>query len=169
MLYRGPDRPKVLFIAEAPGAVEVSLKKPLVGPAGKLFWRMIERVLDDVGTGLTVKDIGATNVIACFPASDEPRAPRGFRKPTQEEAKACQPRLYDTLINSDPEAVVLCGNVANQYAAPLVRSSLSVPSIKITHPSFWARSGGLESLPAQEARMALAPFLLQHFPTTVHA
>ena len=50
-----------MFVAEAPGANEDKAGIPFVGPAGKVF----DRLLAD--SGLTWDDIYMTNILKCHP------------------------------------------------------------------------------------------------------
>lgn len=61
--YRGCLSPKYLFVGESPGTSEHVLKKPFVGPAGKVLDAMI------VEAGLS--KVGFTNVIWCTPRDKE--------------------------------------------------------------------------------------------------
>ena len=65
----GLVKSKIFFIAEAPGADEVKLKKPLVGRAGKFFEAKILGA-----AGLKRSDVYITNSVLCRP-SDRNRTP----------------------------------------------------------------------------------------------
>ncbi len=69
---RGNRQAKLMFVAEAPGANEDKAGIPFVGPAGKVF----DRLLAD--SGLTWGDIYMTNIEIVPPGNRDP-APCGER------------------------------------------------------------------------------------------
>lgn len=97
---RGSRQAKLMFVAEAPGANEDKAGIPFVGPAGKVF----DRLLAD--SGLTWGDIYMTNILKCHPP--------GNRDPLPAEKEQCLPYLrYETVL-IHPKIIVCLGRVAAQ-------------------------------------------------------
>ena len=103
----GPDS-GLVFIGEAPWTEEVKEFKPFVGPAGKMF----TKILDDVGIDRQKTYI--TNTIQCLP--DERK--HGSKKPQPEEIEACSQRLLDELIIVNPKVIVTLGKTATDNLLP---------------------------------------------------
>ncbi len=62
----------IMFIGEAPGAVEDQTGRPFVGPAGKLLTDIIEK-----GMGLTRQDVYIANITKCRPPGQQGPTARG--------------------------------------------------------------------------------------------
>jgi uracil-DNA glycosylase len=100
----GPERARVLFLGEAPGAREDEGGEPFVGAAGRLFMRLLEP------TGLRREDIFITNVVACRPP--------GNRTPKRAEILAHTPWLEEQIRLVQPQIVVTLGRIALTYFIP---------------------------------------------------
>ncbi|MGC9325134.1 MAG: uracil-DNA glycosylase, partial [Desulfomonilia bacterium] len=72
----GDYRARIMFVGEAPGAVEDDTGKPFVGPAGRLLTDIIEK-----GMGLKRTDVYIANILKCRP-------PRN-RDPLPDEVNQC--------------------------------------------------------------------------------
>jgi DNA polymerase len=103
----GPARARVVFVGEQPGDSEDLEGRPFVGPAGKLF----DRVLDEAGVA---RDrVYVTNAVKHFRWT-----PRGKRrmhaKPGMREINACKPWLEAELAPIKPPMLVCLGATASQ-------------------------------------------------------
>ncbi|KKN32858.1 hypothetical protein LCGC14_0809760, partial [marine sediment metagenome] len=101
------DRPDIAFVAEAPGATEVEIKRPLVGKAG-LFLR---KLLKDLG--IDAKRCYFTNTCLC--------RPDGNAKPKAESIEACKPRLMAELAAIRPRLIVTLGTTPTKGFAAYTR------------------------------------------------
>ena len=86
----------VMFIGEAPGAVEDKTGRPFVGPAGNLLTDIIEK-----GMGLKRQDVYIANILKCRPPDN--------RDPKPEEIIACIPYLQRQIELINPEIIVALG------------------------------------------------------------
>lgn len=122
VVWRGRLDADVLFVGEAPGADEDRLGRPFVGRSGKLLDRWIAEL--GLGDAWCI-----TNVVRC--------RPEGNRKPRLAEAEACWKHLQAFVGFVRPKAVVAVGRTAQRF---LERKG--VPHLRLTHPSYYVRSGG---------------------------
>ena len=111
----------VVFITEAPtrfddfdGEFRVS----------EYFRAMLDRI-PDIRWAIT-------SVLACRPIDFKGQG--RTRQPTQEEIKACRPRLKRTIRMLDPRGLVLWGALPKR-----VFEKTSLPSLKMRHPNYLAR------------------------------
>jgi len=88
----------VLVVGEAPGATEVQMGQPFVGPSGQL--------LDHIAryAGIDPASIGRTNAVLCRPA--------GNADPPDSAVTACAPRLAHEINSVSPHVIVPMGNIA---------------------------------------------------------
>jgi uracil-DNA glycosylase family 4 len=70
----GPTRPRLMFVGEAPGAREASLRRPFVGASGKFLDELLASV------GIDRSEVFITNVVKY--------RPRQNRNPTDAECQA---------------------------------------------------------------------------------
>lgn len=96
----------IMFVAEAPGADEDQEGIPLVGRAGQLFDRLLERA------GLQREDVYVTNVVKCRP-------PKNSLREYPAAIHTC-PGLWLTkeLEMIDPQVLVVMGATAGQLYFP---------------------------------------------------
>lgn len=85
----------IMFIGEAPGAVEDMTGIPFVGRSGKL----LREVMDDVG--MDPQDVYITNIVKCKPPDN--------RTPTAREIRICKRYLLDEIEYIDPRLIVFVG------------------------------------------------------------
>lgn len=108
---RGTIPCDVLFIGEAPGASEDVLRKPFIGPAGKL---LDDLIFDATGI-LTQKQVGTriafTNLVICLPDSVEGK----IQPPNEIAVKACAPRLVEFITLCEPSIVILTGKLTTEW------------------------------------------------------
>lgn len=95
----GARRPEVLFVGEAPGAIEDQTGRPFVGPAGQL----LDRILDGA-MGYRREDVYIANINKCRPP--------GNRDPEPDEVAACLPILKLQIALLRPKVIVALGRVA---------------------------------------------------------
>lgn len=148
---RGAEKGRVdvLLIGEAPGETEDVLGKPFVGPSGKLLTKLLD-------TAERIAEVGKlryaiTNTVACRPCDDR-HAPN--RPPTKAEVEACRPRLLAEVKQADPFRVILVGAIARDALGKMFPTAL-----KIVHPAFILRNGGMGSPYFKAAARDLAAFL----------
>lgn len=125
-LARGTLPCDVLFIGEAPGASEDAIGQPFVGPAGNLLNQVIDRALPQ-GTVYAM-----TNLVCCFPA--EAKA-RGDNEPSDDEIRACEPRLIEFVNIARPRLIVCVGRLSERW----IDHNDTVPCVDIDHPAYILR------------------------------
>ena len=103
-----PDSP-YLIVGEAPGAKELQLGQPFVGPAGQLLSRYL------VSAGIPEELCAFTNTTCCV---DLTRTPA---KPTPEDILACRPRLQEEINTSSAKLVIALGATASAELLPGMR------------------------------------------------
>jgi len=123
----------ILFIGEAPGKSEDLLSRPFIGPSGRIFREGIKRASERTGI---VPSYYITNTVGCRP-TDEYHGKN--REPMKEEIVSCFPRLRETERLVNPKRIVLLGQVAQYYCGSHFPNSL-----KLLHPSYLLRQGGIE-------------------------
>lgn len=97
----GNPKSRIMFVGEAPGAVEDKTGKPFVGPAGKLLTDIVEK-----GMGLKRSDIYIANILKCRPP--------GNRDPLPTEVTECMGFLKAQILAIRPEIIIALGRIAAQ-------------------------------------------------------
>ena len=97
----GSINAQVMFIGEAPGAVEDDTGRPFVGPAGKLLTDIIEK-----GMGLKRSDVYIANILKCRPPEN--------RDPNPAEITECIGNLREQIGIIQPRVMVVLGKIAAQ-------------------------------------------------------
>lgn len=100
VIMRGSEKPKVVFIGEAPGKNEDEAGIPFCGRAGKVLDGLINYM------DLDENEYAIINTVKCRPPNN--------RKPTQKELKTCIPFLLAQIEILDPNVIILLGNTAEQ-------------------------------------------------------
>jgi len=100
MPVRGKGKARVLFVAEAPGAMEDDEGDQFVGNSG----RELRKVLNGIGIDLD-KDCWKTNALTCYPG-------RGNPTPTNDQIEWCRPNLLRTIEKFKPVTIILMGGSA---------------------------------------------------------
>jgi uracil-DNA glycosylase len=90
----------LMFVGEAPGAMEDQQGLPFVGRAGKLLDELLLEV------GIQRADVFITNIICCRPP--------GNRDPLPDEIEACKPYLYRKIELIEPKIICTLGNFATK-------------------------------------------------------
>lgn len=104
----------IMFIGEAPGAVEDQTGRPFVGPAGKLLTDIIEK-----GMGLTRQDVYIANITKCRPP--------GNRDPLPEEIRECIGFLDEQIKVIEPKVIIALGKIAAQT---LLNTETSISALR---------------------------------------
>ena len=99
----------VLFIGEAPGALEDELVRPFVGRSGKLLRKSI------LGLGWREEDVYITNIVK--------RRPPENRDPTPREIEAYKPYLTRQIEIINPKLIVSLGRFSMNYFLPEAKIS----------------------------------------------
>lgn len=107
----GPQRARLMFVGEAPGAEEDRQGIPFVGRAGRLLTDIIEK-----GMGLARADVYIANVIKCRPPEN--------RDPTALEKALCTPFLERQIELVDPEVIVPLGRHASGHLLGTPQASM---------------------------------------------
>jgi uracil-DNA glycosylase family 4 len=94
----GSSDAKVMFIGEAPGALEDAKGRPFIGRSGKL----LRQVMDEVG--LDPSTVYITNVVKCRPPEN--------RTPSSAEIRSCLPNLMEEIYKVDPDLIVFVGRTS---------------------------------------------------------
>lgn len=136
----------VVFIGEAPGKAENNLGRPFIGRSGKILRTMLDdlRHMLEESSNVPPFTYYITNIIACIPWEND-QADTTFRKPTEEEAFLCRPRIDMILEKTQPKLVVLLGKVAEEFFRP-GSNGLGFTTLPLYHPSYIARQGGVKTL-----------------------
>ncbi|WP_135611169.1 uracil-DNA glycosylase [Methanococcoides sp. AM1] len=100
VIRKGSEKPKVLFIGEAPGKNEDETGVPFCGRAGKILDELIDYA------GLEDSDWAVINTIKCRPPKN--------RNPNKKELEACKPFLKRQIELLDPKLIILLGNTAEK-------------------------------------------------------
>ena len=132
----GNPRARVLFVGEAPGAVEDQTGRPFVGPAGQLLDRILAGAM-----GLQRQDVYIANINKCRPP--------GNREPEAQEVAACLPYLRRQIEILRPEVIVCLGRTAAQNLLGTTASTRAlrgstqehagIPVIVTWHPAYLLR------------------------------
>ncbi|WP_052402733.1 uracil-DNA glycosylase [Methanococcoides methylutens] len=128
VVRKGSDKPKVLFIGEAPGKNEDETGVPFCGRAGKILDELIDYA------GLEDRDWAVINTIKCRPPKN--------RNPNKKELEACKPFLNRQIELLDPKAIILLGNTAEKAFCPDRKLEWGIPEeinerivLKLYHPA----------------------------------
>jgi len=105
----GDPNCQVLFIGEAPGAVEDELVRPFVGRSGQLLRKNIREI------GWNESDVYITNIVK--------RRPPENRDPLPEEIAAYQPYLTRQINIISPKIIIPLGRFSTNYFLPEAKIS----------------------------------------------
>lgn len=123
VLHKGDTPCDVLFIGDAPGTSEDILGDPFVGPAGHLLDDLILEAKKLSGMKVST---GFTNLVACLPNNKEP---------TEEQIKACLPRLGEIINLSDSEIIVCVGKLSSKWIPKFFGYDHTKEFFEIAHPA----------------------------------
>lgn len=94
----GPEKAPLVIVGEAPGVVELRMKRPFVGPTGQLLNTVLQQA------GLKRKDIFITNAVICMPLP--PVIPKA------REINCCKERLLNEVRSRSPQVILALGRIA---------------------------------------------------------
>lgn len=94
----GNPAARIMFVGEAPGAVEDKTGRPFVGPSGKF----LESLLADIG--LRREDVFIANINRCRPPEN--------RDPRSDEIDACRPWMLSQIRIIQPKVICTLGRFA---------------------------------------------------------
>ena len=105
----GPIPSKIMFIGEAPGKMEVEMKKPFVGMAGKTF----EFYLNSIG--INRKDVRITNTCFFRPIKIK-KTSKGKESISNRTPKVSEINLFRNVLDEEiklvnPKLIVTLGNI----------------------------------------------------------
>ena len=129
----GNSDARIMFIGEAPGAVEDETGRPFVGPAGRLLTDIIEKAM-----GLKRPEVYIANILKCRPP--------GNRDPQPEEIEQCIGVLKQQITAIRPEVIIALGRIAAQTLLGTTatisslrgtfKEYLGIPLMPTYHPSY---------------------------------
>ena len=110
----GSVHARIMFVGEAPGAMEDATGRPFVGRAGKFLDELLSSI------GLKRDEVFITNIVKCRPPQN--------RDPTDAEIEACHVFLDDQISIIRPKVICTLGRFAMNY----VLDKFNVPHGSIT-------------------------------------
>jgi uracil-DNA glycosylase family protein len=152
----GPSKARIMFVGEMAGDYEDREGKPFVGPAGKLFDRLLTEA------GIDRKETYVSNVVKHF--KWEPRGKRRIHKtPNAGEIAACKPWLEAEIAIVRPKVIVCLGATAakiilgrdfrvSQQRGEVVASPYAPSAMATVHPSSILRAEDDEARHEAERR-----------------
>ncbi|MGH9407697.1 MAG: UdgX family uracil-DNA binding protein [Terriglobia bacterium] len=152
----GPAKAGIMFIGEMAGDAEDKEGRPFVGPAGRLFDRLLAEA------GVDRKEAYVTNAVKHF--KWEPRGKRRIHKtPNAREIAACRPWLEAEIAAVRPQVIVCLGATAakvifgkdfrvSEQRGAMVPSSYAPCALATAHPSSILRADSDEARHDAERR-----------------
>lgn len=142
---RGPIDSPFVIVGESPGATELALGKPFMGPSG----RMLDDVLAEVGFGSLGVEPYITNALSCHPGREK-------TIPAMQHATSCCQSRLRTELEAYPRDVILClgasasWSVSGDYGIKVTRDRGKVLQsplarrgvVLAVHPAYLMRFGG---------------------------
>jgi DNA polymerase len=122
----GNPEADIMFIGEAPGAVEDETGRPFIGPAGGLLTNIITAM------DLKREDVYIANIIKCRPPEN--------RDPLPDEVGACIGYLESQIMSIQPKVIVALGRIA---AHTLLDSTTPISRLRGTFQSY----RGIKTMP----------------------
>jgi len=143
---RGSEKPRILFVGEAPGRVEDKAGQAFVGKSGKKLKELFGR------TGIDEDWCRFTNVVRCLPPG---QGGASVRPPYPEEVEACRDYLEAEIVSCDPIFIVPLGLSAIKFFCPNLktvkgargkRHVVEFPSITWSYKKYrkWLQIKGLD-------------------------
>jgi len=134
----GNENADIMFIGEAPGALEDEIGKPFVGRSGEILTKIITNVLK-----MQRSEVYITNILKC--------RPHNSASPTFEEASNCKDYLFTQIELVNPKIIVTLGATAYKYLTNDMEMSISkirgsiidfggIKLIPTYHPSYLLRN-----------------------------
>ncbi len=150
-MFQGQPTQRLMLIGQAPGIVEVEVRKPFAARAGKELERWMARAGftdDDHFRSLTY----ITSVTKCFPGKAV--SGTGDRRPSGAEVEFCAPWLRGQLLLLRPRLILLVGTLAIDQVMPGRPLDLLVGRL------FNPGGDEVQELPTRGAGAAREPLLL---------
>ncbi len=136
----GEGNPKatLMFVGEAPGAMEDEQGRPFVGRAGQLLTKIINNVLQ-----LKREEVYIANIVKCRPPNNA--------TPSLEIATTCKPYILKQIELIKPKIIVALGSVAYKYLTNDLNAKITkvrgtivdfkgIKLIPTYHPSYLLRN-----------------------------
>lgn len=151
VLHEGQSS-SICFIAEALGREEVRLGRPLIGPAGQVFNRIL------VASGIKREDVFLMNTVSCRPPNNKLQG---------NEIATCS-IIRESLIEAcKPKVIITLGAVAMRALFPNMKRGIialrgtvcsykAIPTVITLHPSYIMRMEGFAKSGAESARVVKA-------------
>jgi len=123
----GDENTDILFISEAPGALEDKSGRMFVGRSGGVFDELLASI------NLSRGDIFVTNILKCRPPLN--------RNPKTNEIEACIPFLNMQINNIKPKIICTMGNYATQFIMKKYGLNTKIEGISKIHGKVFSVSG----------------------------
>lgn len=95
----------IMFVGEAPGAIEDRSGRPFVGTSGRFLRKALNKV------GIRPEDVWITNIVKCRPPQN--------RDPLSDEIDTCSPYLVRQVEKVDPYVLVGLGRFSSNFLVGL--------------------------------------------------
>jgi uracil-DNA glycosylase len=105
---------RMMLIGQAPGEVELTVRRPFMGKAGRELFRWMRSI--GIEEGEFRSRVYITSITRCFPG--KARSGTGDRRPSQAEIALCRPWLEQQLALVQPSALLLVGGMAIERYCP---------------------------------------------------
>jgi len=139
----GPKSAKIVFVGEAPGALDSLRREPFVGELGQILNRLLK------GAGIEREEVRLETIVRC--------RPRGDVSPTDEQVEACREHLVSLLDEMSPTVIVPLGNAAlygilglknimKNVGQIFLSTRFNCKVIPVFRPAYILRNPGFESL-----------------------
>ena len=113
----------ILFVGIAPGYTEERKGRPFVGKSGRLLRETLRFV------GIRLSQVSFANLVHCFPQDWESKA----RDPSENEIKACENWLVDTIRRVNPKWLVPLGRIPTEWCLGRKVSITRVAGVPVNH------------------------------------
>lgn len=105
---------RMMLIGQAPGIVELEIRRPFQGQAGRQLFRWLASVGIDEATFRS--QVYMTSITKCYPG--RALSGTGDRRPSSREIELCRPYLEAQLDLVKPEVILLVGGLAIERYLP---------------------------------------------------
>ncbi|MFC1467832.1 uracil-DNA glycosylase family protein [Verrucomicrobiota bacterium] len=133
------NRPEIMFIGEGPRFEEDKQGRPLVGPAGQLFAKMVAAM------GYTREEVFIGTVIKCRAFHTETNKDR---RPTADETFNCLPYLKAQIKLIKPKVIVALGQTASRI---LLNEKAAITQLH----GKWRKFEGIDLMPTYQPDLLL--------------
>jgi uracil-DNA glycosylase family 4 len=151
---------RMMLVGQAPGVVELEIRRPFSGRAGRELFRWLDSV--GIGEDDFRSHVYMTAITKCFPG--RAASGSGDRRPSPREIELCRPFMESQLELIQPETILPVGGLAIEHYFPRVPLSEligerfergSVAIVPLPHPSGasrWLNAAGHKVLLRQALR-----------------